>query len=179
MKSMLWCFLAVILMLIGSDVVRADTVIYSFVGAAGTAGTSWTLVDTSGYLTPPTGNVIDLVQTATDLILDDPINGAEDFGALTNITFGVPPLEPDYYGMQLGSSTFTLSALFIPKADFTTPGTYELADLPDLNLGSPPDQGSLTITATPEPSSVALMLSGAGLGLMMLKRNRNSQRQAG
>ncbi len=177
MKSMVLSFLVVILMLVGANVVRADTVTYTFVGAAGTAGTSWTLVEMNGYLTPPTGNVIGLVQTATDLILPDPMTGSDDFGPLTNISVVSPPLEPDYYGISMGSSTFTLSLLFIPKADFTTPGTYELADFVDVDYNLPADQGALTITATPEPSSVALILGGAGLGLMILMRKRNSHRQ--
>jgi len=172
MKSTSWSFLAVIFILIGADVVQADTVTYSFVGQGGTAGTSWTLVDPDGYLTVPSGNVIGLVQTATDLILDDPMTGPEDFGPLTNISVFSPPLEPDYYGIQLGSSTFTLSLLFIPMADFTTSGTYELADFVEVENNATPDQGALTITATPEPSSAALMLSGVGLGLMMLMRKR-------
>ena len=142
-------------------------------GAAGTSGTSWTLVDPDGFLTVPSGNVIGLVQTATDLILVDPMTGPEDFGPLTNINVGSPPIEPDYYGIQMGSSSFTLAALFIPKADFTTPGTYELADLPELRGNFLPDQGALTITATPEPSSAALTLSGIGLGLMILMRKSN------
>ncbi|HUA22161.1 MAG TPA: PEP-CTERM sorting domain-containing protein [Bryobacteraceae bacterium] len=166
-------FLVVLLMLIGAD--AAADVIYSFVGQGGTSGTNWTLVDPSGYLTVPSGNVISLVQTATDLILVDPMTGPQDFGPLTNITVGNPPLQPDYYGITMGSSSFTLAALFIPKADFTTPGTYELADLSDLNLDLPGDQGTLTITETPEPSSVALVLAGVGLGLMVLMRKRNSR----
>jgi hypothetical protein len=177
MKSILWICLAVILMLIGADIAAANTVTYAFVGQGGTSGTSWTLVDPGGFLTVPSGNVIGLVQTATDLILVDPMTGPEDFGPLTNITVGSPPLEPAYYGIQLGSSSFTLAALFIPKADFTTPGTYELATLSELKGNFAPDQGALTITATPEPSSAALMLSGVGLGLMMLMRKRNSHRE--
>jgi hypothetical protein len=178
MKSMLWSFLAVILMLIGADIAAANTVTYTFVGQLGTLGTNWTLVDPSGFLTVPSGNVIGLVQTATDLILVDPMTGPQDFGPLTNISVGSPPLEPAYYGIVLGSSSFTLAPLFIPKADFTTPGTYELADLSDLNLHLPGDQGALTIAATPEPSSPGLILSGVGLGLMMLMRKRNSHRRA-
>ena len=180
MKSMLWSFL-VVSILIAADVAQAGTVTYTFVGAAGTSGTNWTLVDPDGFLTVPSGNVIGLVQTATDLILVDPMTGPEDFGPLTNITVGSPPLEPAYYGIQLGSSSFTLAALFIPKADFTTPGTYELADLPELRGNFAPDQGALTITATatPEPSSAALALSGVGLGLMILMRKRNSRRKPG
>ena len=177
MKSKLWSFLVVILMLIGADAARADAVTYTFMGAGGTSGTSWTLVDPSGFLTVPSGNVIGLVQTATDLILVDPITGPQDFGPLTNISVFSPPLEPAYYGIQMGSSSFTLAGLFIPKADFTTPGTYELADIAELKSGLPADQGALTITATPEPSSVALMLSG--FGLMMLMRKRNSRRKPG
>jgi hypothetical protein len=122
------------------------------------------LVDPDGFLTVPSGNVISLVQTATDLILVDPMTGPEDFGPLTNISVFSPLIEPAYYGIQLGSSSFTLAALFIPKADFTTPGTYELTDLAELRGNFPPDQGALTITATPEPRSVALTLSGVGLG---------------
>jgi len=139
-------FLVVLLMLIGAD--AAADVIYSFVGQGGTSGTNWTLVDPSGYLTVPSGNVISLVQTATDLILVDPMTGPQDFGPLTNITVGNPPLQPDYYGITMGSSSFTLAA---------------------------GDQGTLTITETPEPSSVALVLAGVGLGLMVLMRKRNSR----
>ena len=178
MKSMLWSFL-VVSILIGADVAHADTVTYTFVGAGGTSGTSWTLVDPNGYLTVPSGNVIDLLQTATDLILVDPMTGPQDFGPLTNITVGSPPLEPAYYGIQMGTSSFTLAALFIPKADFTTPGTYELADFVEVKNSLPAEQGALTITATPEPSSAALMLPGAGLGLMILMRKRNSHRKPG
>ena len=152
---------------------------YTFVGQNGTAGTNWTLVDPNGFLTVPSGNVIDLLQKATDLILVDPMTGPQDFGPITNINVGNPPLEPAFYGIQMGSSSFTLAALFIPKTDFTTPGTYELADLAGLRGNVTPDQGSLTITATPEPSSAALMLSGVGLGLIMLMRKRNSDRRAG
>ena len=57
--------LLVILILIGAGIASADTVTYTFVGAEGTSGTSWTLVDPTGYLSVPTGNVIGLVQTAT------------------------------------------------------------------------------------------------------------------
>jgi hypothetical protein len=170
MKSMLWSFLAVILILMGAHAAAASPITYTFVGAEGTAGTNWTLVDTNGYLTVPSGNVIGLVQTATDLILVDPMTGPQDFGPLTNITFGSPPAEPAYYGLQMGSSSFTLATLFVLKADFTTPGTYELADPVEVQNNLAPDQGTLTITATPEPSSAALMLSGIGLGLMMMRR---------
>ncbi len=176
MKNMLWRFLVLIPILIGADVAQADTITYTFVGQLGTAGTSWTLVDTNGYLTVPSGNVIGLVQTATDLILDAPMTGPQDFGPLTSITIGKPPSEPDYYGIVLASSSFTLSPLFIPKADFTIPGTYELADLVEVEDGLPADQGTLTIAATPEPSSVVLMLSGIGLGLILMMRKRNSHR---
>jgi len=174
MKSVLWSFLVVMLMWMAPDAARANTVTYTFAGEGGTAGTNWTLVDPSGFLTVPSGNVIGLVQTATDLILVDPINGPQDFGPLTNINVGIPPLFPGYYGIQLASSSFTLAALFIPQADFTTPGTYELATLSDLNAGLPGDQGRLTITETPEPRSLALMLAGLGLGLMALKHRRQS-----
>ena len=99
----------------------------------------------------------------------------------TKIGVGNPPLDLADYGILLGSSSFTLVPLGIPKADFTTPGTYELADLPELRGNFPPDQGALTITATatPEPSSAALLLSGVGLGLMMLMRKRNSHSKPG
>ncbi len=179
MKSILGSLLVVIPFLVGADVAQAGPVAYTFVGAGGTGGTNWTLVDPAGYLTVPSGNVISLVQTATDLILVDPMTGPADFGPLTNITVGNPPTEPGYYGILLGSSTFTLAPLFIPTADFTVPGTYELADLADLQGNIAPDQGALTITATPEPGSEVLMLSGVGLGLMMLTRKRNSHRKPG
>lgn len=177
MRIILWSSLVAILILIGADVAAADTVTYTFLGQGGTAGTNWTLVDPAGYLTVPSGNVIGLVQTATDLILIDPMTGPEDFGPLTNIRVGNPPLDPADYGIQLGSSSFTLVPLGIPKADFTTPGTYELTALVSGNLA--PDQGALTIAATPEPSSATLMLSGVGLGLMMLMRNQSSHRKPG
>jgi hypothetical protein len=176
MKSMLWSFL-VASILLAANVAQADTVTYTFVGQGGTAGTSWTLVDTGGYLTVPSGNVISLVQTATDLILLDPMTGPEDFGPLTLIGVGNPPLDPADYGIVLGSSSFTLVPLGIPKADFTTPGTYELTALVPGSFA--PDQGALTIAATPEPSFAALMLSGVGLGLMMLMRKRNSHSKPG
>jgi hypothetical protein len=179
LRSILWSFLVGVLILIGADVAAADIVTYTFAGQEGTSGTNWTLVDTNGYLTVPSGNVINLVQTATDLILVDPMAGAEDFGPLTNITVGNPPLEPAYYGIQMGTSSFTLAALFVPQADFTTPGTYELATFSELQGNLAPDQGALTITATPEPSSAALMLSVVGLGLMILMRKRNSHRKPG
>lgn len=174
MKSILWSFL-VVSILIGADTARANTVIYSFVGAEGTAGTSWTLVDPDGYLTVPSGNVIDLVQTATDLILVDPMTGPEDFGPLTLIAVHPVSGEPDSYGISMGSSSFTLVPYLIPQADFTTAGTYELTADVQGNLA--PDQGALTITATPEPSSAALMLPGLGLGLMILMRKRNAHRK--
>jgi hypothetical protein len=174
MKSMFWCFLVVGVMLIHAEVARAGTVTYTFVGQGGTAGTSWTLVDTNGFLTVPSGNVISLVKTATDLILVDPMTGPQDFGPLTNITVGSPPAEPNYYGIQMGSSSFTLTPLFIHKADFTTPGTYELALLSEVQAGLPGDQGALTIVVTPEPSSAALMLCGVGLALMVVMRTQTS-----
>jgi len=146
LRSTLWRFLAVILIFIGAGVAAAETVTYTFVGAGGTSGTSWTLVDPDGFLTVPSGNVVSLLTTATDLILVDPMTGPADFGPLTNINVGIPPLEPDYYGIVLASSSFTLAPLFIPKVDFTTPGTYELADLADLRGNFAPDQGALTIS---------------------------------
>ena len=170
-----WSFLVVILTLIGADVAQA-AVIYSFVGQEGTAGTNWTLVDPDGYLTVPSGNVIGLVQTATDLILIDPMTGPEDFGPLTNISVTGVSGQPDYYGISMGSSSFTLAALLIPRVDLTTPGTYELADFVEVANDLPANEGSLTITATPEPSSGALILSGVGLGLMVVMRKRNSYR---
>lgn len=173
MRTILWSFLVVILITIGAVVAAADTVTYTFAGQGGTAGTSWTLVDTSGFLTVPSGNVISLVQTATDLILVDPMTGPQDFGPLTSITVGSPSSEPDYFGIQMASSSFTLASLFLPRADFTTPGTYELASFSELQGDFAPDQGALTITATPEPAYAGLILSGAGLGLIMLTRKRS------
>ncbi len=173
-KSIVWGFLVVSLMWIGAGSARADTVTYTFVGAEGTAGTDWTLVDTNGYLTVPSGNVIDLVQTATDLILVDPMTGPEDLGPLTNISANYVMSQPDYYGISMGSSSFTLSALEIPKVDFTTPGTYELADFVEVEDNLPANQGTLTITATPEPISAGLMLSGVVLALIMLTRKSSA-----
>ncbi len=171
MRSMSWSCLVVMLMLMGADVARADTVTYTYVGAGGVSGTSWTLVDTSGYLTVPSGNVIGLVQTATDLIA-----GGDDLGPLTNISVNPVSGEPAYYGISMGTASFTLAALLIPRADFTTPGTYELAVLSEVRSGLPADQGALNISAAPEPGSAALILSGLALG-WMLTRKKNSHRQ--
>ena len=154
-------------MMTGASAARADIITYTFTGAGGTLGTNWTLIDPNGYLTPPTGNVVGLLQTDTDLILDDPINGPEDFGPLTEIAFGTPPSEPSYYGMQMASNSFTLATLFIPQVDFTTPGTYEFADFVEVQNGLPADQGALTITATPTPEPSSVMLLGIGLGLVI------------
>src|SRR5579863_5100477 len=95
----------------------------------------------------------------------------------TKIGVGNPPLDLADHGILLESSSFTLVPLGIPKADFTTPGSYELTALVPGSFA--PDQGALTITATPEPSSAALLLSGVGLGLMMLMRKRNSHSKPG
>jgi hypothetical protein len=140
----------------------------------------WNELDLGRYRWIPNSSVRKChwsVQTATDLIVVDPMLGPEDFGPLTIIGVGNPPLDPADYGIVLGSSSFTLVPLGIPKADFTTPGTYELTALVTGNFV--PDQGALTIAATPEPSSAALMLSGVGLGLMMLMRMRNSHSKPG
>jgi hypothetical protein len=176
MKTTLWSFLTIVSILIAADVAQADTITYTFVGAGGASGTNLTLVDPNGYLTGSSTNLIGLVQTATDLLLFDPgTNSEDDFGPLTNILVTGVSGQPNYYGITLGSSSFTLAALLIPKADFTTPGTYELADIAEIQGSLAPDQGTLTITATPEPSSAALTLSGIGLGLTMLMRKRNSR----
>ena len=106
LKRISWCFVVLLVMMTGASAARADIITYTFTGAGGTLGTNWTLIDPNGYLTPPTGNVVGLLQTDTDLILDDPINGPEDFGPLTEIAFGTPPSEPSYYGMQMASSSF-------------------------------------------------------------------------
>ncbi len=102
--------------------------------------------------------------------------GGDDLGPLTNISVNPVSGEPSYYGISMGTASFTLAALLIPRADFTTPGTYELAVLSEVRNSLPPDQGALNISAAPEPGSTALMLSGFALG-WMLTRKRNSHRQ--
>ena len=63
-----------------------------------------------------------------------------------------------------GRVLLRLPALFIPKADFTTPGTYELADLVDLQSNLPADQGTLTIAATQSRVPKLSFWVGWGLG---------------
>src|ERR1700681_4793903 len=70
----------VLLLLVFQLPARADTVTYTFTGSGSLAGTNFTYISTSGFLSFPTGNLVPT--TATDLF-----DGGYDRGPITFFNF--------------------------------------------------------------------------------------------
>jgi len=148
---------------------RADSISYSYTGAGVFAGTQFTYISLSGYLSAaeyatPT--------TATDLYL----NGV-DFAPIAQIVFFVdptsarlyfcaPPLNPNQGSACYGGPFFSS----LPSV----PGTFLSVD--NVSVANGVD-GTLVVSdlsvATPEPGTFSLMLIAIGLlGAMLVMRKR-------
>lgn len=134
---------------------RADPILYSFAGDGIYAGTSWTYLSTSGYLTY--GSLPYYPTTASNFVYQ-----SVDYGALGEIEF--------FSANRL--DMFRANLPFTPYPDFFT---YDIGA-----AGTYYDQygGTLVITdlaAVPEPSSLVLTLIGL-VGLLLVSRKRIAQR---
>jgi hypothetical protein len=156
-------------LLVAGTAAQADTIVYTFAGVSGEAGTDWTLTDPSGYI-PDGTNVVSLLTASTDFFSQGtdygPLIGINDQGEHSGDTpclnAGTPCFEINMV-ISLDGGPFQVPFLFA-GIDGTT-GTFT-----DLEEGS-----TLTITdaSAPEPGSTTLMLSGVILGSVLVIRKRS------
>lgn len=130
-----------------SPLLHAESITYTYTGTGPLAGTTFTYVDPSGFLSLPT---VELTPTtAGDIYL----NG-DDEGGITGFSFAAGE-----YTIGGSAGGFAIGPL--PYYDLDTIGTQYIG-FGDLNIEP---------TATPEPSSLLLLATG-GLVLLGATRRR-------
>jgi PEP-CTERM motif len=155
MKTKLYA-LAFLFALVAPTAALANSVTYTFTGTNDFAGTSFTYVSPTGFLTFSTPQIVPT--TASDLFFD----GADE-GSILNFVFvelspGVDgySIEAQLESLAPSVSNFQIGA-FTTVPEILTDGTLSITPTP--------------VATTPEPSSLILLCTGA-LGAIGAARRR-------